>query len=120
MVKLKYEFWHDFVKPKYQNFVIWIQTVHIHVKTENIYNNIAEDAEISLTLQFLNYIDHCLKKKNEKVIEFMKVELDEQIIKEFVRLITKTCSYLKDKNDENRKANDTENCIIKAYHNLIS
>ena len=28
-----------------------------------------------------SFIDHCLKKKNKKVIEFMKVELDEQIIK---------------------------------------
>ena len=60
-----------------------------------------------------SFIDHCLKKKNKKVIEFMKVELDEQIIKEVVRLITKTYSCLKDKNDENRKANGTEKCIIK-------
>ena len=48
----------------------------------------------------------------------MKVELDEQIIKEFVRLITKTYSYLKVKNDENRKANGTEKCIIKRKHKL--
>ena len=54
-----------------------------------------------LTLQTLNYTDRCLQ------------ELDEQIIKEFVGLTAKTYSYLKDNNDEDKKAKGTKKCVIK-------
>ena len=43
----------------------------------------------------------------------MKDELGRQIMKEFVGLRAKTCSYLKDNNDEDKKAKDTKKCIIK-------
>ena len=43
----------------------------------------------------------------------MKDELGGQIMKEFVRLIAKSYSYLKDSNDESKKAKDTKKCIIK-------
>ena len=42
----------------------------------------------------------------------MKNELGGQIIKEFVRLRAKTYSYLKDNNNEDRKAKGTKNCVI--------
>ena len=34
-------------------------------------------------------------------------------MKEFVRLRAKTYSYLKDNNDEDKKAKDTKKCVIK-------
>ena len=40
----------------------------------------------------------------------MKVELGGQIMKELVGLGRKTYSYLKDKNDEDRKAKGPEKC----------
>ena len=43
----------------------------------------------------------------------MKDELGGQIMKEFVRLRLKTYSYLKDNNDEDKKARGTEKCVIK-------
>ena len=43
----------------------------------------------------------------------MKDELGGQIMKEFVRLRLKTQSYLKDNNDEDKKAKGTEKCVIK-------
>ena len=43
----------------------------------------------------------------------MKDELGGQIMKEFVRLRLKTYSYLKDNNDEDKKAKGTEKCVIK-------
>ena len=43
----------------------------------------------------------------------MKDELDGQILKEFVGLRAKTCSCLKDNNDEDKKAKDTKKCVIK-------
>ena len=39
-------------------------------------------------------------------------ELDEQIIKEFIWLRAKGYSYLKDNNDEDKKAKDTKKCVI--------
>ena len=45
-----YEFWYDYVKPKYgkkQNCVIWIQIVSLYIiKTDDICKDIAEDVEI--------------------------------------------------------------------------
>ena len=53
------------------------------------------------------------KGKNEKVTGLMKDELGGQIMKEFVGLRAKTYSYLKDTNDEDRKAKGTKKCVIK-------
>ena len=43
----------------------------------------------------------------------MKDELGGQIKKEFVGLKTKTYSYLKDNNDEDKKSKDTKKYVIK-------
>ena len=43
----------------------------------------------------------------------MKDELGGQIMKEFVELRSKTYSYLKGNNDEDKKAKDTKKCVIK-------
>ena len=43
----------------------------------------------------------------------MRYELGEQIIKTFVELQGKTYSYLKENNDENKKAEGTKKCAIK-------
>ena len=43
----------------------------------------------------------------------MKDELGGQIRKEFVGLRAKTYSFLKDNNDEDKKAKDTQNSVIK-------
>ena len=42
----------------------------------------------------------------------MKVELGQQIMKEFVELQEKTYSYLKDNNDEDKKSKRQKKCII--------
>ena len=71
-------------------------TYIVDVLTEDIYKDIAEDAETNLTLQILNYIDHCLQGKNKKVIVLLKDGLGGKIMKEFVGLRAKTYSYFKD------------------------
>ena len=53
------------------------------------------------------------KRKKIKVIGVMKDELGGQIMKEFVGLRTKICSYLKDNNVEDKKAKGTKKCVIK-------
>ena len=43
----------------------------------------------------------------------MNGELGGQIMKRIFGLTAKTCSYLKDNNDEDKKAKGTKNCVIK-------
>ena len=46
---LMYEFWYDYIKPKYQQNAIlcYMETDSsiIHIKTEDVYENIADDVE---------------------------------------------------------------------------
>ena len=53
------------------------------------------------------------KGKNKKVIRLMKDELGGQIMKELFRLRAKTYSYLKDNNDEDKKAKGIKKCAVK-------
>ena len=79
---------------------------------------IAED--VKARFDTLNFeIDRPLPKgKNKKVTGLMKDDLDRQVIKEFVGLRAKTCSYLKGNNDKDKKAKDTKKCVIKRKLNF--
>ena len=72
---LTYEFWYDYVKPKYSekaklcfmdtnNFIVYI-------KKDDTYKDIAEDVETRFDTSNYEQIDHCLKEKRKKVIEFV-------------------------------------------------
>ena len=112
-----YEFWYDSLKPKYSENAkpcyMDTNSFIIHVKTDYIYKDIAEDVEKRFdTLNF--EIDSPLPTgKNKNMIGLMKDELGGQIMKEFVGLRAKTYSYLKDNNDEDKKAKEPKNCVIK-------
>ena len=51
--------------------------------------------------------------KNKKVIELMKDELGEKIMTKFVRLKTKTYSYLKYSGSEDKKPKFMKKCVKK-------
>ena len=84
---LMYEFWYDYVKPKYYDNVklCYMDTDSFNEPTG----------------------------KNQKIIGLMKDELGGKIIMEFVTLIPKTYSFLTDDGKENKKAKGTKKCIIK-------
>ena len=84
----------------------------VYVKTDNIYKDIAEDVETRFYTSNFEIDRPLPKRKNEKVIRLMNDELVRQILKEFVGLRAKTCSYLKDNNDEDKKAKGTKKCVI--------
>ena len=84
----------------------------VYVKTDNIYKDIAEDVETRFYTSNFEIDRPLPKRKNEKVIRLMNDELVRQIMKEFVGLRAKTCSYLKDNNDEDKKAKGTKKCVI--------
>ena len=52
--------------------------------------------------------------KNENVIEAMKDDLGQQIMKKFVGLQPKTYSHLKDNDNDYKKAKGTKRCVIKT------
>ena len=75
----------------------------VHVKTEDIYKDIAEDVETRLDTSNFE-IDRPLPN-GKKIIR--------QTMKKIVEFIEKTCSYLNDNNDEDRKAKSTKTCVMK-------
>ena len=85
----------------------------VHVKTDDIYKDIAESIEKRFDTSNFEIDRPLLIGKNKKVIGLMKDELGGQIMKEFVGLRAKTYSYLKDNNDEDKKAKGTKKCVIK-------
>ena len=63
---LTYEIWYDYVKPKYQDnaklYYIDTDSFVIHIKTENVYEDVANDVEKDL----IHQIDHCLQERLKK------------------------------------------------------
>ena len=75
----------------------------VHVKTEDIYKDIAEDVETRFDTSNFE-IDRPLPN-GKKIIR--------QAMKKIVEFIEKTCRYLNDNNDEDRKAKSTKTCVMK-------
>ena len=117
---LMYEFWYDYMKPKYDDNVrlcyIDTDSFIMHIKTEDFYKDIADIVEEILDTS--NYEDECDRPlpegKNKKVIGLMKDELGRQkIMTKFVALRPKTYSYLMDGGGGEKKAKGTKKCVIK-------
>ena len=114
---LMYEFWYDYMKPKYNDNVklsdMDTDSFVMNIKTEDFYEDIANDVEKRFDTS--NYeVDRPLPTgKNKKVIGLMKEELGGKIITEFLTLRPKTYSYLTDDCKENKKAKGTKKCVIK-------
>ena len=95
---LMYEFWFDYIKPKYQDNakLCYMDTdsLIIYIKTEDFHEDIANDVE--KTFDTSNYeVDRPLPKgKNKKVTGLMKDELGGKLMIEFVALGPKTYSYV--------------------------
>ena len=91
---LMYKFWHDYMKPKYGDNVklcyMNTDSFIIHIKTEDFYEDIANDVEKRFDTS--NYeVDRPLPMgKNKKAIGLMKDELGGKIMTEFVALRPKT------------------------------
>ena len=63
---LMYEFWNDYIKSyQYSAKLCYMDTdrLMIHIKTKDVYENIANDVEKDLIHQIMKSEVHCLKKK---------------------------------------------------------
>ena len=109
---LMYEFWYDYMKPKYGNNVklcyMDTDSFIMNIITNDFYEDIANDVENRFDNS--NYeVNRLLRMgKNKKVIGLMKDELGGKIITEFVTLRPKTHSYLTDDGKEDKKAKGTK------------
>ena len=112
-----YESWYDYSKLIYaENAKLCYMDIDssiVHVKTEVIYKDIAEDVQTGFYTSNFELDRPLPKRKIKKIFKLMKDELVGQIMKAFVELRPKSYSYLEDNNDEAKKAKDTKNCIIK-------
>ena len=114
---LMYEFWYDYMKPKYNNNVklcyMDTDSFIMDLKTNDFYKDIANDVENRFDTSNYEVKMPLPMGKNKKIIGLMKDELSGKIITEFVTLRPKTYSYLTDDGKEDKKAKGTKKCVIK-------
>ena len=123
---LMYEFWYDYMKPKYNDNVklcyMDTDSFIMNIKTNDFCKNISNDIENRFDTS--NYEVNTSETsalahrplptgKNKKIIGLMKDEQGGKIITEFATLRPKTYSFLTDDGKENKKAKGTKKCVIK-------
>ena len=116
---LMYEFWYDYIKPKYKEKEKLCYTdtdsFIINIFTEDIFKDINNDVE--KWFDTYNYDKNDKRPlsigKNKKVIGMFKDELGGKIMKLFCVPRAKTYAYLMDDDSEKEKAKGTRKCIIK-------
>ena len=112
-----YEFWYDYIKPKYSKKVklcyLDTDSFIIYIKTDDIYKDIAEDVDTRFGASNYELDRPWPEGKNKKLIRLMTDELGEKVMKKFVGLRAKTYNYLTDDLNEDKKAKGTKKCVIK-------
>ena len=115
---LMYEFWYDYMKPKYGDNVkvcyMDTDSFIMNIKTEDFYKDIDNDVEKRFDTSNYECTRPLPTRKNKKVFGLMKDELGGRVITEFVALRPKTYSYLTDDCKEDKKAKGTKKCVIKS------
>ena len=114
---LMYEFWYDYIKPKYDNNVklcyMDTESFIMNIKTNDFYEDIANDIENRFGTSNYEVNRPLPMGKNKKIIGLMKDELGGKIITEFVTLRPTTYSYLTDDGKEDKRTKGTKKCVIK-------
>ena len=114
---LMYEFWYDYMKPKYNNDVklcyVDTDSFIMNIKTNDFYKDVASDVEKRFNTSNYEINRPLPTGKNKKIIGLMKDELGGKIITEFVTLRPKTYSFFTDDGKEDKKAKGTKKCVIK-------
>ena len=118
-----YEFSYDYVKLNYQynTKICYMDTDNfiMHIKTEDFYEDIADDVEIRFETSNDEINRPSSIGKNKKVIGFMKDESGGKIMTKFVILRPNTFSYFIDYSSSDNKAKGTKKCVIKRRLKFI-
>ena len=125
---LLYEFWYDYLKPKYQDKVklcyMDTDSYTLHIETNDFLEDIANDVDERLdTSKYDKNNNRPLPiGKNKKVIGKFKDELNGKIITEFISLRAKTHTFVQinkeDELEEHEKAKGTKKCVIMKHFNF--
>ena len=116
---LMYEFWYDYLKPKYGDNVklcyMDTDSFAIHVKTEDFYKDIADDVDTWFDTSNYDKKDERPLPigKNKIVIGLFKDEFGGKIMIEFCALRAKAYTYRMEDDSGHKKAKGTKKCIIK-------
>ena len=116
---LMYEFWHDYIKPKYEEKARLCymdrDSFVIHIKTEDFYKDIADDVDRWFDTSSYDKDDNrsLPMGKNRKVIGMFKDELGGKIMIEFCALRAKAYAFKLNDDTEKKKAKGTKKCIVK-------
>ena len=116
---LMYEFYYDYLKPKYGGKVklcyMDTDSFFLHNQAEDFHKDIAKD--LNKRFDASNY-DKKLNRPlpigiNKKVIGTFKDELGDKIMTEFCTPRAKTDAFKDDDGNEKKKAKSTKKCVIK-------
>ena len=114
---LIYEFWYDYMKPKYGNDVklCYMDTDNfvMNIKTTDFYKAITNGVDKRFDTSNYEVNRPLPIGKNKKVIGLLKDELGGKSITEFVTLRPKAYSYSTDDGKEDKKAKGTKKWVIK-------
>ena len=114
-----YEFWYDYLKPKYGDRVklcyMDTDSFIIHNITENFFEDISNDVEKWFDTSNFDKDDKrpLPIRKSKKVPGLFKDESEGKIIIEVVAIRPKTYAYLKNNGSQHKKAKGTKKCVIK-------
>ena len=125
---LMFEFWYDYIVPKYGDKVklcyINTDSFIMHIITDDFYKDISPDVDKWFDTSKFNENDNRPLEtgKNKKVLGKFKYEIGGKIMTKFLALRAKTYSFLIDEyTDEdyennkmvNKKAKETKRCVVK-------
>ena len=112
-----YEFWYEYLKPKYiENIRLCYMDTDsfiFHVKTEDFYEDIADNVEKWFDTSNCECDRPFLQGKNKKQIGKIKDELGGWIRTKFASPRAKFYSYLMDDDSEAKKEKGSKKCVIK-------
>ena len=116
---LMYEFWYDYIKPKYGDKVklcyMDTDSFIMHIETKDFYKDIADD--VDRWFDTSNYDKNNNRplfiEINKKIIGICKDELGGKILTEFCALRAKAHAYLTENGIEHKKDKGTKKCRVK-------
>ena len=116
---LMYEFWYDYLKPKYGDKVklCYMDTDNfiVHIETEDFYEDIASNVDKWFDTSAYNEDNNrpLPTGKNKKVIGKFKDEMNGKIMIENYNARAKTYAFKLDDDKETKRAKGTKKCVIK-------
>ena len=121
---LMYEFWYDYLKPKYQDKIklcyMDTDSFILNFQTEDFYKDIASDVDkwFDTSKYDQNNNRPLPMGKNKKIIGKFKDELNGKVMTEFIALRARTYSFRQKESIghifEEKKAEGTKKCVIKS------